>query len=92
MTKAKDPHARPNNGRPVGSSNKRTAETYDKAKKTGELPVDFLLKQMRNDQLDLSIRMSAATSVAPYIHARLNATTVKADLTITHEQALKDLE
>lgn len=91
MAKAEKPDGRRSNGRPNGSSNKRTEEAFKKAKKGGILPLDFLLKQMRNHKLDLAVRMTAAKDAAPYVHNRLQATTVKGDVNITHEQALKEL-
>jgi hypothetical protein len=37
----------------------------------GLTPVDYLLGIMRNDELDLPIRLDAAKAVAPYVHPRL---------------------
>lgn len=92
MAQAEKPDGRRANGRPKGATNKRTLETYEKAKKGGELPVEFLLKQMRNKRLALAVRMSAATAAAPYIHARLQAVAVSGAVTLTHEQALAALD
>jgi hypothetical protein len=37
----------------------------------GLTPVDYLLGIMRNDELDLAVRLDAAKAVAPYVHPRL---------------------
>lgn len=93
MAKATKPDGRRSNGRPKGSVNKRSEETYQKAKKGGILPVDFLLKQMRNSKLDLLIRIDAAAKAAPYVHAKLQAVTVNGNVgLISQEQALKELD
>lgn len=92
MAKAAKPDGRRKNGRPTGSINKRSEEAYQKAKKGGVLPLDFLLKQMRDAKLDLAVRMAAATAAAPYVHAKLQAVAVTGSLAMTQEQALKALD
>jgi hypothetical protein len=62
-------------GRPRGSKTKKTALLLAAAE-AGELPVDFLLRIMRDEALDATIRMDAAKSVAPYLHPRLAASVV----------------
>lgn len=92
MAKAAKPDGRRANGRPKGAINKRSEETYQRAKKGGLLPVDYLLKQMRNTKLDRATRMQAANMAAPYIHARLQAVAVSGAVSLTHEQALAQLD
>lgn len=92
MAKAAKPDGRRENGRPKGAINKRSEETYQKAKKGGKLPVDYMLEQMRNSKLDRAVRMQAARDAAPYIHARLQAVAVSGAVTMTHEQALDALD
>lgn len=93
MTKAKaDPSGRRNNGRPRGAINKRSEETYQKAKKGGMLPVEYLLKRMRNGKLSGEVRDRCAAAAAPYIHARLQAVAVSGAVAMTHEQALDQLD
>jgi len=93
MAKAKKPDGRRNNGRPTGSINKRSEENIAKAKKGGVMPLDFLLKQMRNGKLGLDVRIDAAAKAAPYVHAKLQAISVSGNVGfITQEQALKELE
>jgi hypothetical protein len=59
-------------GRPKGSTRRVTQEAIEEAKKSGILPRDFLLQTMRNEKLDLSIRIDAAKGAAPYFHNRLS--------------------
>ena len=59
-------------GRTKGTRNRRTQELQDEIAKSGLLnPVDYLLAIMRNEKLDLSIRLDAAKAVAPYTNPRL---------------------
>ena len=74
---------RPGAGRPRGSKTKKT-KLLLAAAEAGELPIDFLLRIMRDESLDAGIRMDAAKSVAPYLSPRLQATLVK--------EAKEDLE
>jgi hypothetical protein len=46
---------------------------------SGLAPLDFLLTAMRNEELDLDKRIDAAKAAAPYVHPRLNATTLAGD-------------
>lgn len=91
MAKAKTPDGRSRNSRPKGSINKRSKALIEKATKGGMLPVEFLLKQMRNPKLDRQVRMQAASAAAPYLHARLQAIQHSGAVTLSHEEALKQL-
>jgi hypothetical protein len=68
---------RPGAGRPRGSKTKKQALLLAAAE-AGELPVDFLLRIMRDPTVDAAVRMDAAKSVAPYLHPRLAATIISA--------------
>ena len=50
---------------------KRQAVVAMEAGAAGLTPVDYLLGIMRNDELDLAVRLDAAKAVAPYVHPRL---------------------
>jgi hypothetical protein len=50
-----------------------------KASEGGLTPLEYLLSVMRNESLDEDKRVDAAKAAAPYIHARLNATTLSGD-------------
>lgn len=63
--------ARPGAGRKPGGTNKLTKEAVEKARKTGLMPVDYLLKVMRDEATDEARRIDAAKAAAPYLHAKL---------------------
>ena len=70
-------------GRPKGSKNRRTialsqatAEAQQVAR-TGETPLDFLLRVMRNTKNAMHIKIDAAKAAAPYMHARLSSVELK---------------
>jgi hypothetical protein len=69
---------RPGAGRPKGAVAKLTASAVARAKATGELPHEFLLRIVRGETIDdqipsLEQRISAAVSVAPYFAPKLAA-------------------
>jgi hypothetical protein len=65
--------ARPGAGRKQGGVNRATAEAIEAAKEGGELPLDFLLRIMRDTGADEAKRIDCAKAAAPYLHAKLNA-------------------
>ena len=58
-------------GRPKGSVNKKT-QAYLRTN-GGELPLDYMLRVMRDQTQDHSRRDEMARSAAPYLHAKLQA-------------------
>lgn len=67
-------------GRPKGSKNKRTLAQIEAVKaKNGELPLDYMLRVMSDENADQSRRDDMAKAAAPYLHARLQSTTIKGD-------------
>lgn len=62
--------ARPGAGRKPGGANKRTQEAYDRAKESGELPLDYLLRVMRDEGSDEAKRIDCAKAAAPYLHPK----------------------
>jgi hypothetical protein len=69
---------RPGAGRPIGAVAKLTATAVARAKSTGELPHEFLLRVVRGERIDnevpsLEQRIAAAVSVAPYFAPKLAA-------------------
>lgn len=68
--------ARQGAGRPPGAIAKVTAKARQEAAKSGELPHEWLLRVMRNDEIDgekpvLAQRIDAAKAAAPYFAPRL---------------------
>jgi hypothetical protein len=59
---------RPGAGRPKGSKNKNTVAIQ--AAKTGELPLDYMLRVMRDKAADKDRRDEMAKAAAPYLHAK----------------------
>jgi hypothetical protein len=64
---------RPGAGRPKGSLNKRSMEKADAIEASGMTPLDFMIEVMRNRSNSAEMRLEAAKSAAPYVHARLHA-------------------
>lgn len=65
--------ARPGAGRKAGVPNKRTREVVENARKGGILPLDYMLKVMRNPKAPEVRRDEMARAAAPYVHPRLQA-------------------
>jgi hypothetical protein len=61
-------------GRPKGARNKRTSGNLEAAKAGGELPLDYMLRVMRDPKVSNSRRDEMARTAAPYLHPRLAAT------------------
>lgn len=68
--------AREGAGRKPGIRNKNTQETLAALAETGEMPKDYMLRVMRDPTVDNDRRDRMASAVAPYIHSRMNTTTV----------------
>src|SRR6187200_2213858 len=45
----------------------------------GITPLDYMMGIVRNEQEDKTVRLDAAKAAAPYIHARLQTTTLAGD-------------
>jgi hypothetical protein len=70
---------RPGAGRKPGSRNKRTQAIADGIAETGETPLEFMLRVMRDPAVDFPTRADMAKAAAPYVHARLASTELKGD-------------
>ena len=66
--------ARPGAGRKKGSLNRATADARAAAAKTGELPLDYMLRIMRDPKASNTRRDEMARTAAPYLHPKLVAT------------------
>ena len=66
-------------GRKPGSATKRTREIANGAAERGELPLAYMLRVMRNSKADKARRDEMAKSAAPFIHPRLQSTTLATD-------------
>ena len=65
--------ARPGAGRKKGVPNRKTAEVLERASAKGELPLDYMLRTMRDGSVDPRRRDEMAKAAAPYLHSKLVA-------------------
>lgn len=64
--------ARPGAGRKKGAAARIDAEAREKALRSGESPLDYLLRVMRTSD-DEGRALDAAKAAAPYVHAKLSS-------------------
>jgi len=55
-------------------------------------PLEFLVGVYSDDNIPRAERMDAAKAAAPYVHAKLNAVDINANVTVSHEDALDFLD
>ena len=65
-------------GRKPGSRNKATLERMAALEAGGLMPLDYMLQVLRDEAATPAQRMDAAKYAAPYVHARLGSTELKA--------------
>ncbi|MEZ2132707.1 MULTISPECIES: hypothetical protein [unclassified Sinorhizobium] len=70
-------------GRPAGAVTQKTREVAEAASAAGLLPLDYMLKILRDETADSKDRMWAAEKAAPYVHAKLNSVEHKGGLEVT---------
>ena len=78
-------------GRRKGTPNKITAELREAAME-GLTPLEYMLQVLRDETEDEKRRDAMAVAAAPYLHPKLSATEHSGNLTINHEDRLKELE
>ena len=71
--------ARHGSGRRKGVANRMNEEARTRAAEGGITPLDYLLTLLRDTTQTQEVRVDAAKAAAPYMHARLQATTIKGD-------------
>ena len=76
--------ARPGAGRKKNGTNRVTEEAIAHAQEGGEMPLDFLLRIMRDAAADEAKRIDCAKAAAPYVHAKL----ANIDANVTGELSL----
>ena len=64
---------RPGAGRKRGAPNKATIKRQTEIAATGETPLDYMLRVMRDGQQEHSRRDDMAKACAPYVHPKLAA-------------------
>lgn len=71
----------PNSGRRKGTPNRATAARQQAVADSGMTPLDYLLSVMRDTSQDVTVRLNAARSAAPYVHPKLATVEVRAEVT-----------
>ena len=66
-------------GRPKGATSKTNEEVRKRAALTGELPLDYMLRVMRDPKTKVPRRDDMAKAAAPYLHSKLSAVTHSTD-------------
>ena len=67
-------------GRKKGSVAKADAEARRKAVLTGETPLEYMLRIMRDEEIETSRRDAMAVAAAPFVHSRLSAVSVNGEV------------
>ncbi len=62
-----------------GRPNRATAAKAAAIAASGVVPLDYLLRVMRNPRLSTEVRLDAAKVAAPYVHPKLATITHKGD-------------
>jgi hypothetical protein len=62
-------------GRRKGTPNRRTAEMRAEMAATGEMPLDYMLRLMRDPNTEPARRDAMAKAAAPYLHPQLSSIT-----------------
>jgi DNA-binding ferritin-like protein len=83
--------ARPGAGRKVGSVTKKTREIAEKAVTLGVTPLEYMLSILRDESMPTESRFEAAKAAAPYVHPKLSNVELNASVSLSHEDALKQL-
>lgn len=84
--------SRPGAGRKSGSPNKATQEQRDAVAASGLTPLEFMLTILRDEDESMENRCWAAEKAAPFVHARLANVEMNANVSVSHEEALGELE
>jgi hypothetical protein len=75
--------ARPGSGRKKNGTNRVTQEAIAKAEAGGLMPLDYMLGIMRNPDADEARRIDCAKAAAMYVHPKLAAIDLTADVNAT---------
>lgn len=58
-------------GRAKGVPNKKSAEFIESVRATGETPLEYMLRVMRDERADHARRDEMAKGAAPYVHSKM---------------------
>ena len=70
-------------GRTAGTPNKKTAAQAEECAKTGETPLQFMLRIMRDENKEEGLRIDCAKAAAQYVHPKLSAIDATIDGKVT---------
>ena len=78
-------------GRQKGTRNRATTARQAEIAASGETPLEFMLRVMRDTTMDWSQRADMAKAVAPYIHPKLASTEItgNADKPVQHKVTIE---
>ena len=76
----------------VSEATRKRTEMAAAALESGLTPLEYMLGILRDTTADPKERFAAAKECAPYIHPRLAAVEHTGEMTISHEDALEQLE
>lgn len=83
---------RPGAGRKPGTPNKATAERQKEVEASGLTPLEYMLSVLRDEGQTMENRCWAAEKAAPYVHPRLASVEMNANVSVSHEDALEQLD
>lgn len=63
-------------GRPKGAISRRAIEVIENAALGGMLPLEYMLKVMRDDKANIERRDDMAKAAAPYLHPKFNSVSI----------------
>jgi hypothetical protein len=78
-------------GRNKGTPNRASAAKAAEIAASGETPLDFLLRAMRDRKRSFDVRMDAAKAAAPYVHPKLQAIEHSGTLEVTEAEVDADI-
>lgn len=80
-------------GRPKGSFNKASKAQIERVTSDGgQSPLEYLASIYQNEAEEIRYRIDAAKAAAPYVHARLSSTEIKAAVSeVSQEEWLESL-
>jgi hypothetical protein len=79
-------------GRAKGTPNKASAAKAEAVAASGLTPLDYMLSIMRDEENPKDMRLDAANKAAPFVHPKLAAIEHSGGMTLTHEDALDELD
>lgn len=88
-------HGTPGPGRPKGQRNKKTQERMDLAMQilqSGQTPLQIMWNMARGTRKFDAQILEACKAAAPYVHPKLIAVKMDANVTVSHEEALDELD